>query len=233
MRSKKIGFMPMSASVESKLDRPMPAKKFVPKWYKESTTFIGGKMQVSDSGLNKDLKLCIPFLDALTAGYCIELSCDLHISRDKDGVNFFWHEEPYPIQSRPDAIASLLPTPAGHAKKLYAWSIHWATITPPGYSAIFCHPLNRYDLPFTTTSGIMDTDSYHPGGEVPFFLRADFQGVIPAGTPIIQVIPFKRDSWKSNAVPHNSNAILKLQYAVSRVLFGGYAKTFWKKKHWD
>lgn len=233
MKRKKIGFMPMSVDIASKLNAPAPAKSNVPRWYKESTAFVGGKMQISDSGVNKDIKLCIPFLDALTAGYCVELSCDLHISRDMDGMNFFWQEEPHPIKSRPEAIASLLPTPAGHGKRLYAWSIHWATITPPGYSALFCHPLNRYDLPFTTTSGIMDTDAYHPGGEIPFYFKEDFQGLIPAGTPIVQIIPFKRDSWSSEVAEHDEKLIKKLRYAVSKTLTGGYARQFWSKKEYE
>jgi hypothetical protein len=230
---RKIGFMPMSEEISNKLNPPASSKKFVPKWYKDSTAYIRGKMKISNTGINKDIKLCVPFLDAMTSGYCVELSCDIHISRGEDGVNFFWHEEPFPMQSRPPGIARLLPRPAGHSETLYAWSIHWASITPPGYSAIFCHPLNRYDLPFITTSGIVDTDKYHPGGEIPFFLRSDFSGVIPAGTPIVQIIPFKRDSWSSDVREYDSGLISRLRYSVGRVLSGGYAKFFWSKKHFE
>lgn len=233
MKKKKIGFMPMSDDIGAKLNKPEASKNFIPQWYKDSNAFMGGKLRISDSGINKDIKLCIPFLDAMTAGYCVELACDIHTSRYPDGVNFYWHEEPLPMKPRPDGIASLLPVPAGHRKTLYAWSIHWATITPPGYSAFFCHPHNRFDLPFTTTSGIVDTDSYHPGGEIPFFMKADFEGVIPAGTPIVQIIPFKRDSWSSEVAEHDEKLIKKLRYAVSKTLTGGYARQFWSKKEYE
>jgi len=29
-------------------------------------------------------------------------------------------------------------------------------------------------------------------------MKNNFEGLIPKGTPVIQVIPFKRDNWKSN-----------------------------------
>lgn len=222
--------MPMSREIGARLNRPTTAKSFVPNWYKKSDAFIGGKMRISDNGINKDIKLCVPFLDAMTAGYCVELSCDVDVSRDENGVNFYWHEEPFPMDSRPSGLASKLPRPQGFSETLYAWKIHWASITPPGYSALFCHPLNRYDLPFFTTAGIVDTDSYSPGGEIPFFLSSSFEGVIPCGTPIVQIIPFKREAWDSELLDHSEDFISRARYSVLRVLTGGYAKFFWNKK---
>lgn len=230
---KKIVFMPMSKDIGSKLNPPTPSKNFLPKWYRDAQPFIGGKLDIGERGINKDLKLCIPFLDAMTAGYSVELPCDIHISHTDGGTNFYWHEEPFPMDERPPGIASALPVPSGHNPTLYAWKVHWASITPPGYSALFCHPLNRTDLPFYTTAGIVDTDGFSAGGDVPFYLRQNFSGVIPAGTPIVQIIPFRREPWSSSIKDHSEGFIARMQYAVSRVLFGGYAKTFWKKKHWD
>jgi hypothetical protein len=225
--------MAMSEDIAHKLNPPIHARAFLPKWYIDSTAFIGGKMLIGENGINKDLKLCIPFLDAMTAGYCVELSCDVYVERDGNKIGFYWHEEPFPITSRPEGIAANLPRPAGHIQQLHAWSIHWASMTPPGYSALFCHPLNRYDLPFITTSGIVDTDKYHPGGEIPFFLKEDFTGVIPAGTPIVQIIPLKRDAWSSKNAKLDKQLISRLRYAVSRVLIGGYSKMFWVKKQYE
>lgn len=228
--SKKIRFMPMSKDVEASFVAPSTAKSQVPEWYKKSQLYTNGKRDFSRFGINKDLKLCIPFLDAMTSGYTIELPCDVEVIRNDKGFNFFWQTENHPISLRKDEVAKELPRPAGHAKQLQAWVIHWATITPPGYSAIFCHPFNRYDLPFTTTAGIVDTDSYSMGGEVPFFLSSSFSGTIPAGTPIMQVFPFKRESWESETLKHDQAFISRLSSKVTRVFSGGYAKLFWKKK---
>jgi hypothetical protein len=45
--------------------------------------------------------------------------------------------------------------------------------------------------------GVVDTDEYIAPVNFPFVLNdINFEGLIPAGTPMAQVIPFKRDSWK-------------------------------------
>jgi hypothetical protein len=42
---------------------------------------------------------------------------------------------------------------------------------------------------------------------MPFFLIIGFSGVIPAGTPYVQMIPFKREDWASEIVIENPNKI--------------------------
>jgi len=135
--------------------------------------------------------------------------------------------------SRNPAMAKTLPRPSGHSNSLYAWNIKWGVQTPSGYSSIFIHPLNRYDLPFTTTSGIMDTDTYSMGGEIPFFLKQDFEGIIPEGTPIVQIIPIKRDSWQSIRSKYDDRFVKNSLYQIGKTLYGGYKKLFWQKKHYN
>jgi hypothetical protein len=230
---KKIRFIPAEQMVADKLPPPAAARTVVPEWYKQAHRFIGGRMRITEGGVNKDLKLCVPFLDALTAGYTIELPSDLVVKRDEQGVQFFWHEEPDTMTVRAKDMATSLPRPAGHDHDLYAWRTYWGIQTPLGYSALFVHPLNRFDLPFITTSGIMDTDHYSNPGEIPFFLKKGFEGVIPAGTPIIQVIPLKREPWVSEAAEYDAKFIERAKYLVSRILHGGYKKLHWQKKDYS
>jgi hypothetical protein len=70
---------------------------------------------------------------------------------------------------------------------------------------------------FTILPGIVDTDQYKAAVNFPFVLNeADkFEGLIPAGTPMAQVIPFKRDSWKMEI---GSADDFKEQMAVSTKL---------------
>jgi hypothetical protein len=58
-------------------------------------------------------------------------------------------------------------------------------------------PMNRFDLPFLSTTGIVDNDSVHISGSFPFFIINGWEGTIPAGTPYLQLLPFKRDDWES------------------------------------
>jgi hypothetical protein len=73
----------------------------------------------------------------------------------------------------------------------------WAIKTPPGYSVLFIQPMHRESV-FTILPGVVDTDQYSAAVNFPFVLNepTKFTGLIPAGTPMAQVIPFKRDSWE-------------------------------------
>jgi hypothetical protein len=72
----------------------------------------------------------------------------------------------------------------------------WSIKTEPGYSTLFVPPFHRESI-FTILPGVVDTDQYSAAVNFPFVLNDwGFEGMIPAGTPMAQVIPFKRESWK-------------------------------------
>ena len=106
-----------------------------------------------------------------------------------------------------------------------------------GYSAIYVHPLNRYDLPFVTVSGIIDNDKMDTPGLMPFFLKDGFEGLIPKGTPYAQVIPFKREDWTSEEKMYTQEEILErhnFQANKFRTPEGGaYKKKVWSRKRYD
>ena len=59
----------------------------------------------------------------------------------------------------------------------------------------------------------------------------NFRGLIPAGTPLAQVIPFKRDIWKSY-VGYDKKEIYKQERQLYSVFFDAYKKMFWDKKQY-
>ena len=98
--------------------------------------------------------------------------------------------------------------PRGYHMKHFAWWADWAVELPDGYSALYTHPLNRFELPFLTTSGVVDNDKVHLPGTMPFFLLKGVRGILPAGTPYAQIIPFKREHWESEVdVPLDAETI--------------------------
>ena len=57
--------------------------------------------------------------------------------------------------------------------------------------------MNRLEPRFEIISGIVDTDNYINTINFPFILhKRDEQFLIKKGEPMVQVIPFKRESWK-------------------------------------
>jgi hypothetical protein len=73
----------------------------------------------------------------------------------------------------------------------------WTIEAPEGYSLLFTHPVNRFDLPFTTLTGLVDCDRYHDAWiHFPAHWHdTSFSGVLPKGTPVAQCFPVKRENW--------------------------------------
>jgi hypothetical protein len=218
-------FMPDIGSEHSSF--PITAKSQIPQWYKdgETTYTLDGKNQMPG------LKACVPVLDALMSGYLVTTSTDIYIVKNKNktiSIDFDkdlnGHE---PVAVRPEQLGATIPRPAGHLSDHLVWCSNWGWKTPRGYSMLVTHPLNRWDLPFTTMSAIVDSDKFHGPGNMPFFLKEDFEGIIPKGTPYLQLIPIKRKDWTAVLDP----ALIDLSKESGRTgSRGGYKKNMWQKK---
>jgi hypothetical protein len=214
------------------IDLPSSAKKFVPDWYRQSERFQGGKLKIVDGAGNHALKSCVPFLDGLISGYMATLWTDLYVEQTPAGTVMQWRVGPDPA-SRRNNINPTLPIPHGHEETHYAWRSIFNIETPKGYSCLITHPLNRFDLPFTTLSGVVDTDGVLARGNVPFFLKKDFEGIIPMGTPIFQIIPFKRENWASEKDEALNKKGAENEYNTSRHAYGWYKNFKWNKKSYE
>jgi hypothetical protein len=71
---------------------------------------------------------------------------------------------------------------------------YWTVRTAPGWSCLFLPPLNRPNGVVDVLSGIVDTDTFATPVNFPFVATApDGVHVLAKGTPLVQVIPFRRD----------------------------------------
>jgi hypothetical protein len=120
--------------------------------------------------------------------------------------------------------------PAGFSDQPFKFKNNWSIKTPKGYSALFVHPLNRGDLPFYTLSGFVDTDDYNTPVNFPFLIRADFEGIIPKGTPIAQVIPIKRESWTHEVNNYDPKFTIEKEAKLNSTIYRAYKNLFWKRK---
>lgn len=227
-----------TCAAEIELGQPIPVKNLLPKWYKEAeTTYIIDSENISledgEQELHEGLKTCAPFLDTMLNGYCVVTPFDIFVKRNDDGsLDIKWNApegwEQF-ISERPKESGATMPRPAGHAPNHLVWSSRWGVRSPKGYSVLLTHPLNRHDLPFTTSSGIIDSDKFYANGNIPFFIKEDFTGVIPKGTPFIQFIPIKRKSWKM-IINRGLKEKMHLQSLIARKKETRYKKKDWVKK---
>lgn len=183
---------------------PKPTIKTIPDWYRKADRFAmnphtGKPWEMPDgSGKIPTWKACPAIFDIMGTGYVYRTPCDIEFYESPTGaiqVRVSDEKNKDFVGVRP-AMPQFV-APPGYHEMHFAWWADWAVVVPEGYSVLYTQPFNRFELPFLTTSGIIDNDHVHLPGTMPFFVRKGFTGVIPAGTPYAQMLPFRREDWVS------------------------------------
>jgi hypothetical protein len=172
------------------------------------------------------VKRCPPFVDAMTSGFLIPLICDVRVENGE----FVWDNE-----LPPGGEVSFLRSPIGFhdssqvtgtplfepGRFMIKFNNLWTIEAPDGYALFFTHPVNRFDLPFTTLSGLVDCDRYHDNwiNFPAHWHDMNFSGVLPRGTPVAQCLPVKREKWTVRTATFNkekTQRVHDLTTAISR-----------------
>jgi hypothetical protein len=213
------GINPASGAVP-----PKSASLFIPDWYKKTPA-------VKDKILTA--KKCIPILDALSAGYMFSLPTDVKWDNQliNEGKPPYSYEYNLPLISEHfKSQTDQFETDSQYDPQPYKWSNHFHIKLPKGYSMLFVHPLNRTDLPFYSFTGFVDADEHPLVINFPFLIKKDFVGTIPAGTPIIQGIPIKRENWELIHKDKDKAYKYVKEYEVLNPPFAWYKRKWWTKK---
>lgn len=171
---------------------PFRASQVVPDWLRNMEAVRSGP-----GGMPVDtLKRCAPFVDAMACGYIIPLRRTATFIRHPDGGLSYESADnevisgqaPIEYQGSPFESAAIV-----------KFKNSWIIQTPPGYSSLFLPLLNRVDFPFQILAGLVDTDVFYKEVYFPSIclMPPGSRVVLEQGTPIVQVIPFKRDAWQS------------------------------------
>jgi hypothetical protein len=233
---KKIKFFPIDEETSLSNNYPVAASKKVPQWFKDTSPYYGKNklsFPIELSMPNVTMKRCVPFLDALSIGYMACLEIDLFVEKTVDGSIIRWRDgsEQVTIHNREQFEGFAIPEDYNY----FVWKWHnlWSINVPDGYSIYFTHPSNRFDLPFHSISGVVDCDKYNMPVQYPFLLKKDFEGVIEAGTPLIQLIPFKRENWESSIEKYDKSKSFLIKKNFFRTLSASYKKNYWTMKKYQ
>ena len=200
--------------LEQVLPRPIAAVQGFPDWFKA----LPLKARSDVDGVERHtIKKCPPFIDAMAYGFLIPLVCDLKVENGE----FSWDRD-VPTSGEMNLSRSPIDfhdssqvagTPFfDDDRYIIKFNNFWTIETPPGYSLLFTHPVNRNDLPFTTITGLVVTDNY-THGMVVFPARwtdPSFSGVLPKGTPVAQCLPVKREKWASRIEALSPEGVARL-----------------------
>jgi hypothetical protein len=245
MFEKVIKFSTQEKYFNLEQDYPQPIKLNIPNWFKKLEHTVH----------KPTIKGCMPFLDTLTYGYLLRLPQDLIIEIYKDENNNFqgtfnpaakqaesvvrkymlnlnYHNEQHsPIQLEGSPLLN----------KNYGGSIlkiinPWRIKTPKGYSCLFLPPMNNCDDRFSIIPAIVDTDVLPFEINFPIIINGDkypvLETTIKKGTPYVQIIPFKRNSWKMTLKSRTQKDIQNSRLWFGLRLLNIYKEKYWSKKSW-
>ena len=218
------------------LPKPERAGRFVPDWFRRLERDMG---MPDTHGLPAlTVKACPPVTDSLRLGWIIPLALEVRFVFDPYGnlVQLDWDQDS-PLQPverhHPAQVGAPHPPFAGRLP--LKWTNPWRLVVPEGYSVLFTHPLNHFELPFQCFSGLVDCDRFAPTVNFPFIWTGPpGETTLPRGTPIIQLVPISRESLLQH---HESRAStpeeLTEQAEASRLKYGEvstYARMWRVKK---
>jgi hypothetical protein len=202
---------------------PIPAVTALPSWYKEAKKYQENKTST--------FKNCVPFFESMSTGYVFLTPCDIGFYEQRGEPEVQIPDEYKGFVTKRSAIKEF-ETPKGYHSTHFAWLPQWGVRTPEGYNALYVTPFNSYSLPFINTNGIINNDKVWQPGAVPFFLAKKFTGVLPKGTPYLQVIPIKRENW-SHKFTDISNEELEHFKTGSPHITNYYRENIWEMSKYE
>lgn len=218
------------------LPRPLPAKAALPAWLRQMAPRVPSSVHQRSI---RTVKQCPPFVDAMTHGFMMLLPCDVRVEAGR----FSW-EWPLPaleVPGHPRAPLSfhvpeqIAGSPLAHGPhSAIKFNSFWTIELEPGWSLMAVHPINRDDLPFRLVTGLVDADRFNDVG-INFpavWVDAEFDGVLPRGTPIAQCYPVPRDAPVLVCEPMSDERRGRYQALAASIMAGPgvYRKTYRSKR---
>ncbi|MFT5800053.1 MAG: hypothetical protein ACI84R_004135 [Candidatus Azotimanducaceae bacterium] len=219
-----------------KIPEPAPAAKFMPEWFRNLPRDMG--MPDADGLPGLTARACLPLADVMAQGWIIPLPYDIWTAADPNTgeLQFHWDASaPFPVLAphHPGQIGADKAPFIGvqPLKFINPWSIE----VPDGWSVTFAHPFNHFQLPFTAFNATVDCDALDMPANVPFVWRGETPDVqLPAGTPMVQVVPFERAAQMRHGnvrAETRAETALRLETTTRKHTVESVYAREWRRRH--
>lgn len=182
---------------------------------------------------------CPGMTDLMHAGYIIPAFTDLHLKCNSAGTVLKTLNRPsveMGIQLEPmsQKLVAGVHTPTDIAFQPFKIQLPWAIFARKGYSA--------YVLPATFHSPFLDDIYVYPGIvdydgfttiNFIFSMKRACEVEIPAGTPLLQVLPYKRETYSADVAAANPDEMAYYQGGFPTRVRSAYRKFFHKRKRYN
>ncbi len=208
------------------------ARVNIPKWYKDSKSFIGDPKTQFEKDRSMTMKKCTPILDYLSTGLTLHLPFTIYANGK------FPNREIISGIDKPDCkIGSHHPGqmqefPLSDDYDPYPLKIDFPyTIeTPPGYSALFIGSTPYKDWPLIFPHAIVQVDKYKNVVNFPFLVKKDFTGKIDAGVEFMKIFFIKREELDISYMSYEDG---KSQIEIYANMVSAFGAGFYKKLRLD
>jgi hypothetical protein len=189
-----------------------------------------GKVHVRERVANATFKKCVPLLDGMSAGYIVPLWADVEVVAGEN-PSMYWKTRHDVFMQHGESTRNITPPP-GYNSQVYKYLNCWIPQTPKGYSCLITSPFGHNDLPFKAVPAVVDTDRSTLELIFPVWVKDNFSGIVEKGTPIAQIIPFKRDDWESTFDYYENGQYYSVveDKNFNTTIVGNYIKNYWSKK---
>jgi len=188
--------------------KPVLASKVQPEWWK--------KMKINEivrGDKQQTIRACPAMQDWLTMGYyliseqdiLIQIGSDTHDESAKRSAAWSHVDPKIGSSSHPDTqFGNAFEPEKGDGipvKDAFKFRNPWNIKTPEGYSTLYLDPFLHQNNFFSVWPGIIDTDKFNlnmDNAQIIFYPKVSHSFIIKKGTPLVQVIPFRREEWSSS-----------------------------------
>ena len=192
--------------------RPVLAKDVSPDWWKQM------KVQSSQGTVKTQTLRSCPAMDdwlksgwllvanrdmTITAGYRKEMDEDTNIFATANDLKGY--ASPSHGSHQCDGVVQYFGTDAP-IKDAFKMRNPWNIVTPAGYSCFYLDPFLFQNKFFATWQGIIDTDKFNANmdnAQIIFYPKVDHGFTILKGTPLCQIIPYKREVWNASYIQYD------------------------------
>jgi hypothetical protein len=218
-----------------KIPHPAPSSKFLPKWFQESSikTDENGPL-IRD---NASMKACPGIIDSFNQGYIVPAWCDFSISFNREKQELKLNTEwPYHFATVfPPDMYSKFNIPVNHKGILFKLTTPWRVETSETVSIEIKKPVWREINSFNVYEGIVDSDKFTNEIHAILSFDEDRELVFKKGDPLLQIVPFVRDSFQISIAEwdqkiHDKYSLQQSQLDLHEI--SSYKKIFWESKEY-
>lgn len=189
--------------------KPVLAKSVYPEWWKKMKT-----TEMVRGSRTQTVRACPAMDDWLKMGYYIVAHKDIYVNlgggedvdvgATKEACVVNDHgiaSTSHPSHQLGNSFIYVGSEEDGPVKDAFKLRHGWNVTTPAGYSLMYMEPFMFQNKHFAVWQGVIDTDTFNTNVDtcqVILYPKVTKSFVIPAGTPLVQVVPFKREEWTAS-----------------------------------